>query len=174
MRTQQKGFTLIELLVVIAIIGVLSSVVLASLNTARAKARDAVRVSDLRNIQKALELYASDHGGTYPVVNYSGYCGGFDTLGANYIPGIVPTYMSRLPTDPDGNTTVTACCYIYHSPNGSEYKLLIGHQCTKVNYQSRPSLLDPARDGGSSASLVEPGLPGAYSWSAYSDGGKTY
>ncbi len=46
----QKGFTLIELLVVIAIIGLLSSVVLASLNSARAKARDARRVSDLKQI----------------------------------------------------------------------------------------------------------------------------
>ena len=51
------GFTLIELLVVIAIIGVLASIVLASLNTARAKSRDAKRVADLRQVQLALELY---------------------------------------------------------------------------------------------------------------------
>jgi len=53
----KKGFTLIELLVVIAIIGILSSVVLASLNTARQKSRDAKRVSDIKNTQLALELY---------------------------------------------------------------------------------------------------------------------
>lgn len=56
----QKGFTLIELLVVVAIIGLLSSVVLASLNTARAKARDAVRMSDMREIQKAVVMYYND------------------------------------------------------------------------------------------------------------------
>lgn len=61
----QRGFTLIELLVVIAIIGLLSSVVLASLNTARQKGRDAKRLSDLSSIQTALELYYSDHTG-YP------------------------------------------------------------------------------------------------------------
>ncbi len=59
------GFTLIELLVVIAIIGILSSVVLASLNSARLKARDARRVADLKQIQIALELYY-DANGKYP------------------------------------------------------------------------------------------------------------
>src|SRR3990167_4664228 len=58
----KKGFTLIELLVVIAIIGVLSTVVLSQLNEARAKARDARRISDLKNIQIALELYRHNNG----------------------------------------------------------------------------------------------------------------
>ncbi|MFC1720709.1 type II secretion system protein [Patescibacteria group bacterium] len=60
-----KGFTLIELLVVIAIIGILSSVVLASLNTAREKSRDAKRISDIKQIQLALELYY-DTNSAYP------------------------------------------------------------------------------------------------------------
>ena len=61
-----KGFTLIELLVVISIIGLLSSVVLASLSTARASARDSERIAAVKQIQNALELYALDHGGDYP------------------------------------------------------------------------------------------------------------
>lgn len=56
------GFTLIELLVVIAIIGILSSIVLTSLDVAKAKARDAKRVSDAHNMILALELYRSDNG----------------------------------------------------------------------------------------------------------------
>ncbi len=63
---RQAGFTLIELLVVIAIIGLLSSIVLASLNVVRSKARDAVRLSDMHAIQTALQLYANDHNGQYP------------------------------------------------------------------------------------------------------------
>ncbi|MBL7045344.1 MAG: type II secretion system protein [Parcubacteria group bacterium] len=62
---KKKGFTLIELLVVIAIIGILSSVVMASLNSARQKSRDAKRISDLRQIQTSLQLYYEDNQG-YP------------------------------------------------------------------------------------------------------------
>ncbi|PIS17480.1 MAG: hypothetical protein COT59_00475 [Candidatus Nealsonbacteria bacterium CG09_land_8_20_14_0_10_42_14] len=53
----KKGFTLIELLVVIAIIGLLSSIVLVSMQGVRAKARDSVRKQDLRAVQMAFELY---------------------------------------------------------------------------------------------------------------------
>ncbi len=62
----QNAFTLIELLVVISIIGLLSSIVLASLNVARSKARDTQRISDIKQIQSALEMYHLDHG-EYPV-----------------------------------------------------------------------------------------------------------
>ena len=54
---QQKGFTLIELLVVIAIIGILSSIVLVSMNGVREQARDARRKNDINQIEKALWLY---------------------------------------------------------------------------------------------------------------------
>ncbi len=62
---KKRGFTLIELLVVIAIIGILSSVVLVSLTSARAKARDAKRIADVEAIRSALVLYA-DTNSSYP------------------------------------------------------------------------------------------------------------
>lgn len=77
------GFTLIELLVVIAIIGILASIVLASLNSARVKSRDARRVADIKQIQLALELYYNDNA-VYPSTTTS----------------LVPTYISVLPGDP--------------------------------------------------------------------------
>ncbi len=84
-RSTQRGFTLIELLVVVAIIGLLSSVVLASLNSAREKGRDTRRISDLKQLQVALELYYSSQSlPAYP--------------GA--LAGLAPSYISEVPTDP--------------------------------------------------------------------------
>ena len=85
-----RGFTLIELLVVIAIIGILSSVVLASLNSARKKGRDARRVSDLKQLQLALEL-SYDANGTYPAA-------------INTAALVTPGYISVIPSDPSGGT----------------------------------------------------------------------
>lgn len=53
----KKGFTLIEILIVVAIIAILASIVLVGLTGARAKARDAKRISDVTSVQNVLELY---------------------------------------------------------------------------------------------------------------------
>ena len=64
-KNRFRGFTLIELLVVIAIIGILSSVVLASLTTARSKGSDAAIQSDLNTIQTQAEIYYNDNSSSY-------------------------------------------------------------------------------------------------------------
>jgi prepilin-type N-terminal cleavage/methylation domain-containing protein len=128
-HNKNKGFTLIELLVVIAIIGILSSVVLASLNSARAKARDARRYTDLVQVQLALELYY-DSNGSYPMTTgWWTVCTtgndptARDTSGANgYIPNLAPLYIAALPTDPSGCVGGAFDGYIYQS-DGIDYKL---------------------------------------------------
>lgn len=62
---KQKGFTLIELLVVIAIVGILSSVVLASLNSARTRSKATRVIQDLRSIETAWNLWLSDTNSPY-------------------------------------------------------------------------------------------------------------
>ena len=84
----QSGFTLIELLVVIAIIGLLASVVLLALNGARAKARDAKRIADVRQLASAFELFYNDFN-SYPSAVTAGI--------PNYI---APNYIGLWPTSP--------------------------------------------------------------------------
>jgi prepilin-type N-terminal cleavage/methylation domain-containing protein len=62
----KQGFTLIELLVVIAIIGVLASITLSSLSAISSRAKDARFIAEVREFQKALEVYNIDNG-TYPI-----------------------------------------------------------------------------------------------------------
>jgi general secretion pathway protein G len=103
---KNRGFTLIELLVVISIIGLLSSIVLSTLSDVKAKARDARRISDIKQIQNALELYRNDTG-SYPTFQDHSYAmansissltkGGWDTTLKN---ALVSKYISELPTDP--------------------------------------------------------------------------
>lgn len=83
MFKNKKGFTLIELLVVIAIIGILASVVLASLNSARRKSRDARRIADIKQLQLALELYF-DATRAYPAA----------------LSSLAPTYIPVVAADP--------------------------------------------------------------------------
>lgn len=149
-----SGFTLIELLVVIAIIGLLSSVVLASLNTARAKGRDAKRLSDIRQIQIALEMYY-DSNGVYPNSGggWRSECDGITA--SNVIPGLVPTYIPIFPSDPTMDKINDTSCYLYRS-NGTDYALL-DHVITDVgfSYLTQPIFLDPSRDSGSDGCIVD-------------------
>lgn len=94
-KTATRGFTLIELLVVIAIIGLLSSVVLASLNGARQRGRDTRRIADLKQLQVALELYYSSNN-AYPIV----------TGPTGAVPAALATdgYIPVIPVDPGANT----------------------------------------------------------------------
>lgn len=85
-KTSQSGFTLIELLVVIAIIGILASVVLASLNSARNKGADAAIKANLANARAQAELFY-DAGTTY-----AGVC----TAGTNNISSMVLNAAQKL------------------------------------------------------------------------------
>jgi general secretion pathway protein G len=106
-KNLNAGFTLVELLVVIAIISLLSSVVITSLNSARAKARDAVRLSDMKQIKMALELFYDDHG-HYPGPTEEGCSINGEILGddSGPIETALAPYLKTIPKDPkyDGVT----------------------------------------------------------------------
>lgn len=101
-QRKTSGFTLIELLVVISIIGLLSSVVLSALNSARSKARDAQRVRDLGELRKALALYY-DKNGSYPDVTVSPRSSAevsWNTAGNPLYALVTQGFISKLPVDP--------------------------------------------------------------------------
>ena len=106
-RPGSEGFTLIELLVVIAIIGILATIVLASLNSARQRSRDAKRIADLRNLQTAMELF-------YDAVSPSVYPTALQGIAILVTNGYIPA----LPADPTGGA------YTYGvAVNGLSYTL---------------------------------------------------
>lgn len=76
---RQSGFSLIELLVVVAIIGMLASVAVVSFRDAQQRAQDAQRLSDVREVTKALELYFTNHA-HYPVLTATTTLTGADEL----------------------------------------------------------------------------------------------
>jgi prepilin-type N-terminal cleavage/methylation domain-containing protein len=113
----RKGFTLIELLVVISIISLLSTVVLASVTTARAKARDAVRMAALTQIRTAMNLYY-DANGVFPPnpISNNSVCdsqGGWTSLMG---PLVTAGFLSSIPHDP-GSPNNLYCYYNYGANN---------------------------------------------------------
>jgi prepilin-type N-terminal cleavage/methylation domain-containing protein len=150
----EKGFTLIELLVVIAIIGLLASVVLLALNSARAKSRDAKRLADIRQMASAMELYFNDVNG-YPTMGAPAYItnAGFGQ------PNIVPNYIGLAPTAPapaDGSCTSptaatpgTNSYYMYANGTGgnvltSTYTITFCLGAQTGGYAPGPHTLTPA------------------------------
>ena len=112
---KQRGFTLIELLVVIAIIGLLSTLAIVALSNARQKSRDARRVSDIKQIQTALELNYND-ANSYPASL---------TFGTGAIAFGGTTYMAIIPNNPtpaDGSCGATEYTYAMQS-TGASYSI---------------------------------------------------
>lgn len=139
-KKTNSGFTLVELLVVISIIGILSSFAVVSLNSARAKARDALRKGDMSQIRTALNLFYDDNLG-YPI------CGSWDgndadfgasaeagsacynTTLTNALTGGTRPFLGTMPQDPKNptNSPSVNSTYLYRyvsSADGTMYALV--------------------------------------------------
>lgn len=149
----RRGFTLIELLVVIAIIGLLASIVLASLTSARVKSRDAARAEAIIQIRNAVELYNTDNG-HYPITN-GGNWSSFDSPAygptaivnpaATNLSAALQKYFTTAPQDPASLGGDSGYLYISDS-TGSQYCILIWRTPENMNNFSSGQV--PARCGG--------------------------
>lgn len=102
-----RGFTLVELLVVIAVIGILATLLLLQLGTARAKARDASRIAHVNQVRTAIEFYFDDNAQYFAATDMS---------------ALSPKYLQKIPVDPlaagctntyTGAVSGAAQCYGY-------------------------------------------------------------
>lgn len=176
----QPGFTLIEMMVVVAIIGLLASMSVLTFSRQQMNSRNARRAADLKNVQTALENYTTDVGnypknqGSGSVVNWAadinavGFrtnrIGGTGAALGNYIYGLAPNYITKLPVDPKFDTTSTCCGYVYGvSPSGSEYAFL-AYRTPEGSWDSSNAFFDPIRPSGT----------GEDSWKVSSAGGKNF
>jgi len=142
----KRAFTLIELLVVIAIIGSLSALFLPNFMAARERARDTQRKSDLRQIQKGLEMYRQDQKpSAYPTAVDCGLATCFPNSGNQWVSGTGTVYMNKVPEDPNrtGNNgdyyysvgsdltyTLCACLENKADPDATGVDCNLGYLCS--------------------------------------------
>lgn len=122
-RSRERGFTLIEILIVVAIIAVLASAVLIGLGPVQRQGRDARRISDLRQVQNALELYYSKCGYYPGTAQNVSPCGAFTTITtwSDMTSALTGSSIgtTQVPNDPTAGKN-----YLYGaSPTGNSYVL---------------------------------------------------
>ncbi len=183
----QRGSSLLEMMVVVSIIILLANIGVTMTVNARTKARDTIRVNDIKTVERALVIYYNDHG-SYPTTPadldnpdanfvWSGTCavaachGSWGTATADWVAGLEPQYISHLPIDPAENDCNR--CYLYRS-DGVDYKIL-AHQPENPANPAFLAFIDPARDNGSDQCSVDGPVGAApWSWSVYSSGGRCW
>jgi len=127
---KNRGFTLLEMLIVIAILSLLFMAAVIRIGGAKAKSRDAQRVTDINNIATALALYNNEHH-QYPIYDgTNGYPNGIIITGSDLFSNDLTTVglISQVPVDPLNQDAAVDCAprgghYYYYYSDGSVYTL---------------------------------------------------
>ena len=131
MKKSKSGFTIVELAVVIVVIAILATIILVSYNRVQAQSRDARRLSDVADIQKAMELYYSDNG-VYPfetgstgsAIDSSWYSSGDASW--NKLKSKLTKAIDQLPVDPKNKTNGRP-----YDSDGYAYGIFVTHNNEK-------------------------------------------
>ncbi len=159
-KINKKGFTLIELLVVIAIIGLLSTMAVISLNSARMKARDAKRVSDIKQISTLIEMAAANTGdGSYATAMAACNTDQMAISGCTIDGQALTAFVDpNAPAATDCNGTApVACNYTLAAvPDAANYEIAFYLENGAGNLTAGNGCI---QEGGVIASISCPGLP---------------
>jgi len=124
-NTRRHGFTIVELLIVIVVIAVLAAIVTITYNNIQARASFSRYQTDMKSIVKALTLYKTDNGNYPSTTGQSGctydWCGWDQATGNDFINGLSPQYISKIPQMP--SNLVREETFLYRS-NGADYQLI--------------------------------------------------
>lgn len=124
----RRGFTLIELLIVIAIIGVLSAVIITSLNASRERASDSQKITGVKEAAKAMELERNQFSGRFPTYSTTAAA----AIGLNSSLEVWPTGVTFIPNTSD-NSQYCIYAVLDRSEAGDYYvasELNVGHRTT--------------------------------------------
>lgn len=154
-KTKRNGFTIVELLIVIVVIAVLAAITIVAYNNIQDRARFASMQTDLKSITTALELYKAENGSYPNTIGQSGctanWCGWDQSTGDNFITGLSPKYISKIPQLPAPYPNNNS--YLYQS-NGTDYALIRYNGVnapaaglTAVEYNSPLSIKTDGYDG---------------------------
>jgi type II secretion system protein G len=117
--TRLKGFTIVELLIVIVVIAILATISVVAYNGVQQRARDTIRLTDIKNMAKAVGLYYADNG-NYPMS--SGWC--TQPSGPSYAAAFqaeIAPYLAQFPRDPSYSGTYRD--YFYRNVGETSYYL---------------------------------------------------
>lgn len=136
----KNGFTMIELLVVVSIIGLLSTFGFVAFNSARVKSRDAQRLTDIKRIQHALDLYYNQKG-QYPIKDPAIILGETGSVGASLsldngfsVSPAGTVYLDPVPHNPESGGTD----YRYLSSFGDTYSITYRLEADGLDYTASP------------------------------------
>lgn len=174
---KQYGFTLVEVLIATAIIGILASVMTLNFLEAREVARDKIRMSSLKDLQVAINLYKAQNG-RYPEAGCGAgngvWAGPGPQEGTNvncdeYIVGLVPNYISELPRDPNQENDLGKGFMYVTNTSGSVYKVMVHASVEKLFVSSYADEFArcPASNGSGHCG---PAGPQNYVYAVYSKG----
>lgn len=121
-----RGFTIVELLIVIVVIAILAAITIVAYNGIQQRARDAERVSEVKALRTAIEMYAADTG-AYPSVGSDNAGYSVSSLAA----ALVPTYLQAIPLPPSGSNA-NDYSYVRGAAANASYAI-------RIDYQTKPA-----------------------------------